>query len=318
MKKTTLLKAALGAGAIGAAIPVLIDHLLIHRKFELPQGAKDAVSGADMTELHAVRDDYMNWLENYGYEEHHLVTDDGLTLNGFFFKAKEESNIYAFCSHGYRSSGKTEFCAILQYYLSRGINVFICDHRGAASSQGNIIGFGALESKDCIKWLNYLNDTFGSDIKLIIHGISMGSATVMLMTGDPNLPANVKFCVADCGFTSAWDEFTYKLGEMKVPAHPLVEIVNAFNKVYAGYDFKKDTSAIEAVRRAKIPMLFVHGAADAFVPTKMVYELYDACACPDKDILVVKGADHAASFITDQPAYEAKLDAFIDKFVRAD
>ena len=82
MKKTTLLKAALGAGAIGAAIPVLIDHLLVHRKFELPQGAKDAVSGADMTELHAVRDDYMNWLENYGYEEHHLVTDDGLTLNG--------------------------------------------------------------------------------------------------------------------------------------------------------------------------------------------------------------------------------------------
>ena len=204
----------------------------------------------------------------------------------------------------------------MQYYLSRNINVFICDHRGAASSEGNIIGFGALESKDCIKWLNYLNDTFGSDIKLIIHGISMGSATVMLMTGDPNLPANVKFCVADCGFTSAWDEFTYKLGEMKVPAHPLVEIVNAFNKVYAGYDFKKDTSAIEAVRRAKIPMLFVHGAADAFVPTKMVYELYDACACPDKDILVVEGADHAASFITDQPAYEAKLDKFIEKFVK--
>ena len=318
MKKTTLLKAALGAGAVGAAIPVLIDHLLVHRKFELPQGAKDAVSGADMTELHALRDDYMNWLENYGYEEHHMITDDGLMLNGFFFRAKEESKIFAFCAHGYRSSGKTEFCALIQYYLSRNINVFVCDHRGAESSEGNLIGFGAYESKDCIKWLDYINNTFGPDLKLILHGISMGSATVMLMTGNPNLPENVKMCVADCGYTSAWDEFTYKLGEMKVPAHPLVELVNAVNKVVAGYDFKKDTSAIEAVKRSKTPTLFVHGDADAFVPTKMVYEVYDACACPDKDILVVHGADHAASFITDQPAYEAKLDAFIDKFVRAD
>ena len=174
MKKTTLLKAALGAGAVGAAIPVLIDHLLVHRKFELPQGAKDAVSGADMTELHALRDDYMNWLENYGYEEHHMITDDGLMLNGFFFRAKEESNIYAFCAHGYRSSGKTEFCALIQYYLSRNINVFVCDHRGAESSEGNLIGFGAYESKDCIKWLDYLNNTFGPDIKRLPHGISMG------------------------------------------------------------------------------------------------------------------------------------------------
>ena len=316
MKKTTLLKAALGAGAVGAAIPVLIDHLLVHRKFELPQGAKDAVSGADMTELHALRDDYLAWLENWGYENHYLVTDDGLLLNGFLFKAKEPSKIYAFCAHGYRSSGKNEFCAHVQYYLSRGINVFLCDHRGAASSQGNIIGFGALESKDCIKWLRYINEKFGPDLSLIIHGISMGSATVMLMSGSEDLPENVKMCVADCGYTSAWDEFTYKLGEMKVPAHPLVELVNAVNKVVAGYDFKKDTSAIEAVKRSKTPTLFVHGDADAFVPTKMVYEVYDACACPDKDILIVHGADHAASFITDQPAYEAKLDAFIEKYVK--
>ena len=105
--------------------------------------------------------------------------------------------------------------------------------------------------------------------------------------------------------------------EIEKKKERLIELVNAFNKVYAGYDFGKDTSAIDAVKRAKIPMLFVHGAADTFVPTKMVYELYDACACPDKDILVVEGADHAASFITDMPAYEAKLDKFIDKYVRA-
>ena len=316
MKKKTLLKAAIGAGVVGASLPVLIDMLLINRKFDLPQGAKDAISGADMSDLHALRDDYMNWLENYGYEQHQLITDDGLTLNGYLMKAKEESSIYAFCVHGYRSSGKKEFCGLVQYYLKHGINVFFVDHRGAESSEGNFIGFGAYECKDCIKWLDYINNTFGPDISLILHGISMGSATVMMMTGSDDLPANVKMCVADCGYTSAWDEFTYKLGEMKVPAHPLIEIVNGINKRVGGYDFRDDTNALEAVKRSKTPTLFVHGDADAFVPTKMVYEVYDACACPDKDILVVQGADHAASYITDREAYEAKLDAFVEKFVK--
>ena len=214
--------------------------------------------------------------------------------------------------HGWRD------CCIDFLYLARlyeklmGYNVVMPDLHASGLSEGENIQMGWLDRLDVLHWLTiFQTDT------MVVHGVSMGAATTMMLSAE-RLPKAVKdiHFVADCGYTSAWDEFTYKLGEMKVPAHPLIEVVNAVNKVVAGYDFKKDTSAIEAVKRSKTPTLFVHGDADAFVPTKMVYEVYDACACPDKDILIVHGADHAASFITDQPAYEAKLDAFIEKYVK--
>ena len=194
--------------------------------------------------------------------------------------------------------------------------MFFVDHRAAGESQGTYIGFGFYEAKDSMQWLSFMKKTFGEDISLIVHGVSMGSATVMLMSGSADLPDNVKLIVADCGYTSAWDEFEYKLQGMKVPAWPLLPIVNRINKAVAGYDFKLDTDTVAAVRRAKVPMLFVHGTADTFVPRHMVYQVYDACASEHKELLLVEGADHAASFVTDQKAYEEKLDSMIDAFVR--
>jgi fermentation-respiration switch protein FrsA (DUF1100 family) len=88
------------------------------------------------------------------------------------------------------------------------------------------------------------------------------------------------------------------------------------NKTRAGYDFQTDTNALEAVSKAKIPMLFIHGGDDNFVPTYMVNELFDACAAPYKDRLIVPGAGHAESYHIDKEGYEKKIDEFIEKFIK--
>ena len=314
MKKAAKLLAAAGLAAGGGyGICDLVSNLLVDRRFAVPESFGNLVSGADMTEMRAVGEKNRQWLEDYGYERYTINADDGTKLIGYLLKPEKPSKLFAFCAHGYRSEGRREFSGISQYYLSRGFNVFLVDHRAAGESEGKYLGFGYYEAKDSVKWLHFLNDTFGNDISIVIHGVSMGSATVMLMSSDENLPENVKLTVADCGYTSAWDEFTYKLADLKIPEKPLLPIVNAINIKKAGYDFKKDTNALESVKHARLPMLFIHGGADNFVPTFMVYLLFDACSHPVKDMMIVDGADHASSYVVGTQQYGAKIDEMLEK-----
>lgn len=254
------------------------------------------------------------WSAQQEFEEFTLLNNRNMKLKGYLLRAEKPSNVYAFCSHGYRSSGMGEYGAIMKFYHDLGYNVFFVDHQSAGKSDGVFIGFGYFEYKDCLQWLNFMLKNFGSDIEIILHGISMGSATVMLMSGDDKLPENVKFTVADCGYTSAWNQFEYNLKSYHVPVHPILDGADFWSRKLAGYGFK-ETDALASVKHAKVPMLFIHGTADDFVPTYMGRELYEACNAEYKDLLLVDGAWHARSYDKNPDAYEAKVKEFIEKFI---
>ena len=142
----------------------------------------------------------------------------------------------------------------------------------------------------------------------------MGAATVMMMSGNDALPKNVMLTVSDCGYSTAVGEFTEKLKAMKLPAGLIIQGVNAVNKLTLGFDFYQ-IRPVDSVRNAKIPMLFIHGTGDTFIPHSMCQEVYDACGSEHKEILYIEGADHAQAFPTDKETYSAKLDEMIDKYV---
>lgn len=316
MKKNT--KAVIGTAAAAATgycfLADLVDKMLVDRRYIVPQSLSDKISGSNLSSLAELCAINMKWLEDYGYEKYAMYSDRGQKLVGYLMRPETPSDVYVLGCHGYHSDGKREFNAFAQYYLRKGVNVFLIDHVAAGESEGRHITFDRYESADALKWLTFMTETFGRDIKIIVHGVSMGAATAMMMSSAGNLCRNVKFIVSDCGYTSAWDLFEYKLKEAKIPVQPLLNTVNAINKHKAGFDFK-DTSALEAVKKAQVPMLFVHGSKDNLVPPYMAYLLYDACAGEDKQLLIVDGADHAESFIHDQAAYEAKLDEWIDRYI---
>lgn len=319
MKKSTLI---LGGALVGTAALTAahewIYRALIYADFKIPEALGKTMSESKPVDgKDRLRRKNIVWLEEYGYETHHIINADGNKLTGYLMKPEKESKVYVFCSHGYRNKGKPEWCYYAKHYVEElGFNMFFVDHQAHGESEGKYVGFGSFESRDSLQWLGYMNENFGSDIDIILHGISMGSATVMLMTGSDKLPENVRFTIADCGFTSALDEFTYKLRNLGLPEKPLVPIMCEYNRRRAGYDFQKDTNALEAVGRAKIPMLFFHGGSDKFVPTYMVNLLFDACSAPYKDKLIVEGADHGESYIIDKEACEKKMDEFIAKFIK--
>ena len=245
-----------------------------------------------------------------------MVSDRGEKLVAYLLKPEKESNVYVFAAHGYRSYGKKEFCGVGQYYIERGYNLFIVDHVASGESEGEYCTFGYNETKDSLKWLDYMTETFGKDIKIILHGVSMGAATVMKMSGSGLLPENVKMTVADCGFTSGPDFFSYRVNKInnKIPAKALVKIWNNVNKSRTGFDLYS-VEPVKSVENATLPMLFIHGEEDGLVPCFMVYELYESCGSENKDLLVIEGADHAQSYMVGKEKYTDKLGKFIDSYI---
>lgn len=290
----------------------LIDELLFNRNMVLPEQFAKKISDCDNSHLGEFLQDNLKWVEKYGYEKHYLISDRGEKLTGYLMKPENESNMYVFAAHGYRSNGKKEFCGVAQYYLKKGYNVFFPDHVASGESEGIHCTFGHRETEDSIKWLSYLTESFGEDINIILHGVSMGAATVMMMSSRDDLPKNVKAVIEDCGFTTAEALFTHKLDSLGVPPKNLIKAVNTVNKRRLGFDFYA-LNPVESVKNTSLPFMFIHGDKDGLVPCFMAYELYENCSSEIKQLLIVEGADHAQSFMIARERYENTMDIFLGK-----
>lgn len=253
------------------------------------------------------------WFESQPYQEIYMTNKRGQKLCGYFLPPKDGQNTVAFLCHGYKSNAfRNPMLFVEHFHEHYGYGIFVMDHTAVGKSEGHFVGFSALESDDCIEWLHYLSKNVG-DFQYIIQGVSMGGATVCQMVGK-DLPDSVKFCIDDCGFTGGKQQFAYELELRGLPVHPIIDLFGFVNKLRAGYSLK-ETDTISKVRKAKCPMLFIHGEKDGFVPPFMAQELYDACPT-DKELVMMKDATHAACAIYDPDLYWEKVDGFIKKYIK--
>ena len=321
MKKSTLPIIAASAAAVHCGVSYLTFHEIFDRSANIPhwinefdkwkakQKAKKQNPSAP-----AKKDERSEWMHRQTFEEFSLVNERGQRLKAFYLPADEKSDRFVVCAHGYRNQGKGEFRFITKFYHESGFNVLLVDHVAEGDSEGEMISFGHHESRDMTLWLDFLIDKFGADIKIFLHGISMGSATVILLAGNEKLPENVKFMIADCGYSSLHTLFE---GVLKVPAavsKPIMKSIDVIHKMKAGFSYY-DVNPIDAVDKIKIPVLFVHGIADGFIPYTMTQEMYDACNS-EKDILLVEHAGHTGSYRKNSEGYEKKILEFCDKYMK--
>lgn len=251
------------------------------------------------------------WLETQKTEDVYIKSGDGLKLHATLLRNKNNKNC-VICFHGYTSMGLNDYGAIAKFYYEQGFNMLIVDDRAHGESEGKYIGFGVLDRFDVVKWVEYAVKLFGNDVKIMLHGDSMGATTV-LMASNLNLPENVKTIVADCGFTSAYDVFSHILKrDYHIPKFPIMNVTEMMTRRKAGYGYN-DVSTLDAVAKTDIPILFIHGDKDDFVPTWMSEKNYNACKS-EKKLLIVEGADHAESYYTDTPAFENAVLQMIEKY----
>lgn len=245
--------------------------------------------------------------------EHVTTTShDGLKLHAKFYPADENKPVLIFF-HGYRSNATRDGSGIHGIGHVKGINILVVTQRSHAESEGKSITFGLKESYDCLSWIDYVKERFGEDKKVILWGISMGASTVLTAAGR-GLPDNVLGIGADCGFSSPKEIIKSVIKSMKLPVGISYQLVKLGARIYGGFDLE-ETSAFEAMKKINVPVLFIHGEADDFVPCDMTHKNYEACIS-DKQIVLVENAGHGMSYYVDMDKVKNGVYAFLDKIMK--
>ena len=318
-------KILVGAGATAAAIatasPFIVGELMWHGV--LTKKGSDALSKYFAEEpvepsvkpAFDICDGAAEWYDSTPHEDITTVNSIGDKPCAVLFK-NGGSHKWAIICHGYTAAPNVMARYAKEYY-KKGFNIIMPYMRGNEKGikSKNVVCYtmGYLDRLDLVAWINYAVET-DPGCEIVLHGESMGAATVMMTVGEP-LPDNVKCAVEDCGYTSVWDEFAHQIVKLfHLPVFPYLYASQFCVKRHVDLDFKA-ASSVEALKKSKTPMLFIHGEADTFVPFEMVYKNYEAFN-GEKELLTVPEADHALSVNTDPVKYFDKVWEFVGKYIK--
>ncbi|MBQ8502338.1 MAG: alpha/beta hydrolase [Bacteroides sp.] len=251
----------------------------------------------------------------------YMENDEGTRLHAYYLNAPEPTGKTAIVVHGYTDNAISVMQIAYIYNKVMGFNVLMPELYGHGLSEGDAAQMGWLDRLDVLLWMETAEEMFGSKempVRMVVHGVSMGAATTMMVAGEVEhglhqLPY-AKCFVEDCGYTSVWDEFGHELwNRFYLPSFPLLNMASFFCNRQYGWNFQQ-ASALEAVKRSTRPMLFIHGEADDYVPTRMVYPLYEAHKGP-KELWTLPDVGHADAFKSNPEEYTRRVKAFVEKYI---
>ena len=251
----------------------------------------------------------------------YIENERGEQLHAIYVRAAQPTQRTAVIVHGYTDNAVRMLHIGYLYSRLLGYNILLPDLHAHGLSQGSAIQMGWLDRLDVLQWMETADELFGREIggtQMVVHGISMGAATTMMVSGEVQHGIHqapyVKCFVEDCGYTSVWDEFKSELkARFHLPPFPLLHIASKLCDWEYGWNFRQ-ASALEQVKKCTLPMLFIHGDSDDFVPTWMVHPLYEAKPEP-KELWLAPGPGHALSYKHNPEEYTARVKAFTEKYI---
>lgn len=243
-----------------------------------------------------------------------ITNPEGIQLHAYYVRAPRPTTKTAVIVHGYTDNAIRMFMIGYLYNRDLQYNILLPDLQHHGQSEGKAIQMGWKDRLDVMQWMRLANELYGDSTQMVVHGISMGAATTMMVSGEAQ-PPYVKCFVEDCGYTSVWDEFAHELkSSYQLPPFPILYTTSWLCQKKYGWNFK-EASALNQVAKCRLPMFFIHGDKDTYVPTWMVYPLYEAKTEP-KELWIVPGATHALSYRDNKQEYTDKVNAFVGQYIR--
>lgn len=247
------------------------------------------------------------WTNTIKNKKVEVTAKDGITLRGTEYIKDKQIDDWVIVLHGYRSNPESVI-SVGMHFSEKGYNVLIPYMRATGESEGEYIGMGWLDKEDLKCWIDLIIEQ-NRNSNIILHGSSMGAATVLMASGD-TLPNNIKAIIEDSGYTSVWNIFASEAKvRFNLPAFPVLNMFEVVANYRAKYDIK-EASALEQVKKSSVPILFIHGDNDDFVPEYMCEQLYESANCK-KDKLIIHGAGHTESRYKEPDTYYNKIFDFI-------
>lgn len=249
---------------------------------------------------------------------HRLLRDTFITVGGqrrhaLFAASPTARGRTAIVVHGYRDNAVKFLFLARIYHRDMGFNVILPDLYAHGLSDGGAIRMGWLDRFDIVAWADFARRHFAPASgrpRIVVHGVSMGAATTLNLCAVGGIEKKVDCLVADCGFTSARDEFAYQLGrEFGLPAFPLIPATSLLCRLRYGWSFGQ-ASPLRSVGGATLPIFIIHGSADSYVPTPMAYRIHKAC--PGRaELWIAPGSEHAMSYIDHPAEYTRRVVRFV-------
>jgi len=303
-------------GTLGAAgLTAGIASTILFRK-TLPRPKGVDLDIVDQFADRAKMEEYMvkmapvgEWMEKQKFENVYILSRDGLYLHALYLAADKPSDRIAIFHHGFTSHA-VDNAAHAKFFHEQGYEVLLLDLRAHGESEGEYVGFGVLDRFDTLEWVRYVRERFGKNIKIVLHGTSMGGATVLMALGLPEIQETVSAVIADCAYTSPADVFSSVIQkDYHLPPSAIIRLTSARSRRVAGYSFD-EYSTLDALKDNRVPVLFIHGKEDKFVPTWMSQMNYDFCPSK-KRLLFVENAGHGSSVFENLPLYEQTEKEFL-------
>ena len=314
-KKNMIIGSGIAAGAVSAAAAIshgvtrkMASIAMDRPEPKVSERAAERVTGtsADSAFSH-IRKEAAEQLSSREHEIVEITAKDGVRLVGHWFY-RDDARRTIVAMHGWRSSWVDDFGIISDFWLRSDCNVLFAEQRGQNNSGGDHMSFGLLERYDCVTWANWAAEQISHQLPMYLVGVSMG-ATSVLMASELELPENVCGIAADSAFTSPHAIWKH-VSENNLHIPYALHKASADRMCQQRINLEAGAaSTTEALKRCKVPVFLVHGTDDHFVPVEMTYENYKACAS-EKRLLIVPGADHCMSYLTEKESYERTAKEF--------
>ena len=308
----SIIVALIVASAVGGAF-YLIDYAL--KPGDRSRDEQKAWNEIDSTYpgMIAWRD---SLLKQNALKDTTILAPDGAKMHAWYVRADHPTAATALLVHGYTDCSIRMMPLGRMYNRDLHMNILLPDLRNAGRTDGDHFQMGWFDRYDVKQWAKLLPHLFGDSVQAVVHGVSMGAATTMMLSGDADVPTCVKTYVEDCGYTNVHDQFSKELQErFSLPSWPLIPLASALCQWRYGWNFEV-ASALNQVSQSKRPKLIIHGTADKLVPTWMVHPLYQAKRSGYKDLWLVPQAEHARSYQRYPQEYTQRINRFLQKTLK--
>jgi len=252
------------------------------------------------------------WRDNYtftpfevqvSYEEVSFVTEDGLTLRGWWFPHPESDRVVV-AATGHKGT-KPDLLGIGSGLWRAGYNVLLFDYRGCGESDPAPLSVGFYEQRDLRAASTWSRERVpGARLGLI--GFSMGAAlSILAAATDPT----IRVVVADSAYATLQGVVANAYGRYRVPSWPFLALSDRYNGWRYGYRYGALRPVAVVEKLAPRPLLIIHGTRDAVTPVAHAHHLYDAAGEP-KELWIAEGAHHCGAYFLDRERYVTRVADF--------
>ena len=238
----------------------------------------------------------------------------------YMHKSFSENKTLAILVHGF-SDSSSGMAYLAEAYYEKGISSLAVNLFAHGESSGNFCGLGSssTDGLDILAWVNYIRNRFGADTKIILHGVSMGGATVIQAAFDHRIP--VALVVSDCAFSDFETQVKSSVRKFLPGGFVSLALVNGImfftsliNFFVNGFWFSQNSpqKVLQSAENTdfSIPLLIFHGAHDNLVLPKYAQDIYDSASEP-KVLVTVANAPHIGSWFYDKDCYMEKIESLL-------